>query len=238
MIIFGHRGAAGEAPENTIAAVQHAIGLGITHFEIDIRLSADEELVVLHDSSLLRTSGIDRNIHDMQSKDLAGIEVQGRNGEKTRGIPTLESLLDQCPQIELIQLELKSDKTTDKPLLIKRLGEMFPDTASTRHIVATSFDAELLQSLKNQLPHMPIGFVNHSDTMDALSTANTLECRFLCLLYKLVRHWDAKVINAIRQSGLHVSLWTVNEPDFLDEIANLPVDSIITDFPSRFSLFR
>lgn len=238
MIIFGHRGAAGEAPENTIAALQHAIGLGITHFEIDIRLSADEELVVLHDSNLLRTAGIDQDIHDIQAKDLADIEVQGRNGERTRGIPTLEALLDQCPQIELIQLELKSDETTDKPLLIKKLGEMFPDAASIKNIVATSFDAELLQSLKNQLPHMPIGFVSHSNTMDALSTAKSLECRFLCLLYKLVRAWDEKVINAIRQSDLHVSLWTVNEPEFLAEIADLPVDSIITDFPSRFSLVR
>jgi len=235
MIIFGHRGAAGEAPENTIAGIQRGISLGVKHFEIDIRLSADQKLVVLHDNNLLRTTGIDKPVHEMHSRDLAKVTVNGRNNETATGIPTLRDLLEQCPEIELIQLELKSDETTDKPLLTQKLVEFFPDDASTTKIVATSFDAELLTNLQVQAPHIPIGLVSQSNTLDSLTKARQLNCQFICLSHKLVDGWCAEVVQELKNSNLHVSLWTVNDPDFLNVIDALPVDSIITDFPSRFT---
>ena len=234
MIIFGHRGAAGEAPENTIAALRHAMSQGITRFEIDLRLSADDQLVVLHDNNLLRTTGIDQAITEVHSKDLAKLTVYGRNDEHTTGIPTLRQLFDQCQAIDLIQLELKSDETTNKPLLIRQLGRFFPDKKSTVNIVATSFDVDLLNSLKTHYPHIPIGLVSQADTNASIAKALKLNCKLLCLQYELANKWNEKTIRALTASALHVSLWTVNDPDAVSSINRLPVNSIITDFPSRF----
>ncbi len=234
MQIFGHRGAAGEAPENTIAALQYAIRLGVTRFEIDLRLSADSQLVVLHDSNLLRTTGIDREITEVHSSELAGIIVKGRNGEQTTGVPTLRQLFDECNPIDQIQLELKSDDTTDKHLLAAKLAEFFKNGQSTDNCVATSFDTDLLQKVKANCPQLSLGLVSKVDTKTSLQTAIELGCSFLCLHYSLVEEWDEEIKQAIKQSGLHLSLWTVNEPALLKRLQYLPVDSIITDFPSLF----
>ena len=65
MIVVGHRGAQGEAPENTVAGVRHAIDRGVRHLEIDLRLSSDGRLVVLHDDKLKRTTGDRRRVGDV-----------------------------------------------------------------------------------------------------------------------------------------------------------------------------
>ena len=62
MQLFGHRGAAGEAPENTIAGVKHAISRGVRQVEIDLRLSADNQLIIVHDNNALRTAGVKKAI--------------------------------------------------------------------------------------------------------------------------------------------------------------------------------
>lgn len=223
MIIFGHRGAAGEAPENTIAGVQHALALGIRHFEIDLRISADKQLVVLHDRNLKRTTSTKGNVDELNSDYLS-----------TFGIPTLEALLSQCQPIETIQLELKSDESTNKPQLIALLERKFPNAHNTKNIVVTSFDDQLLADLKHQCPHIPIGLVAKEKSLAALQTAQSLDCSYLCLLYKLALRWNEEETKAFANSGLHVSLWTVNDSALLPKLQSLPIQSIITDYPSRF----
>ena len=234
MIIFGHRGAAGEAPENTIAGLQHGLSLGIRHFEIDLRISADNELVVLHDRNLERTTKTTGNVDELDSEYLASVTVCGRDGSVTTGVPTLKALLASCQPIERIQLELKSDESTNKPLLVDLLATQFPDIQSTANIVVTSFDNELLGNLKQQCPHIPIGLVAKNKSVEALHIAKSLGCDYLCLLYKLVLRWSAQDIETFADTGLHVSLWTVNDVSLLPKLQSLPVQSIITDYPSRF----
>ncbi|NNC55185.1 MAG: glycerophosphodiester phosphodiesterase, partial [Pseudomonadales bacterium] len=75
MLVFGHRGAAGEAPENTVVGVRRAIEAGVTRIEIDLRLTADAQLAVLHDRSLWRTAARRANIDEIHSRELAGTDA-------------------------------------------------------------------------------------------------------------------------------------------------------------------
>ena len=76
MIVYGHRGSQGEAPENTIAGCRHAVSRGVRHFEIDLRLSKDGHLVVLHDERLKRTAGAPGKVSDYTARELARLDAR------------------------------------------------------------------------------------------------------------------------------------------------------------------
>ncbi|KXS52255.1 MAG: glycerophosphoryl diester phosphodiesterase, partial [Marinobacter sp. T13-3] len=97
MIVYGHRGAKGEAPENTLPAFNHAYRQGIRHFELDLVLSKDGIPVLVHDLTVDRTTSHKGNVGNYNVAELAAMDAR-RNvtGWPTRtGIPTLEQLLDQ-----------------------------------------------------------------------------------------------------------------------------------------------
>ena len=77
MIVYGHRGARGEAPENTIAGCRHAFERGARHLEIDLRLSKDQQLVVLHDDRLRRTAAVRGKVSHYTAKELAALDAVG-----------------------------------------------------------------------------------------------------------------------------------------------------------------
>ena len=81
MQVFGHRGAAGEAPENTIAGLHHAIKRGLSYAEIDFRLSADQKIIVCHDANTLRTYGVKRAISRSQASELAKLDCRANAPE-------------------------------------------------------------------------------------------------------------------------------------------------------------
>ena len=112
MIVYGHRGARGEAPENTIAGARHAVARGVRQLEIDLRLSADGELVVVHDGTLRRTAGVAGKVAGRTARELAALDAR-RDGppwpnKRGTGIPSMTSLFRAVPQIRHWQLELKS----------------------------------------------------------------------------------------------------------------------------------
>lgn len=239
MQVFGHRGAAGEAPENTVASARRAIDAGVTRIEIDLRLTADQQLAVLHDRSLQRTAGIKANIDEINAHELATTDacqaLPGWTGEACP-IPLLEELLHSVPELEMVQLELKSDASTDVDALVNALDECFPTARAARHVVATSFDDEIIAALAERAPHIRRGIVAKKDPLVAQARALELGCDYLCLLYKLVAGANQALCEALASSPLHVSCWTVNKETDLQALQRSgAVDSIITDLPS--SLF-
>lgn len=234
MQVFGHRGAAGEAPENTVAGVRRAIEAGVTRIEIDLRLTSDLQLAVLHDRNLKRTAGINANIDQLHSSELAGTDASqalpGWRGDATP-VPLLEELLDSTPELECVQLELKSDASTDVDALVAALEEFFPTARSARKVVTTSFDDEIIALLAERAPHIRRGIVAKREPLAALQRAMELDCEYLCLLHKLVAKADEASREALHNSALHVSCWTVNNEADLLPLHNAGVDSIITDLP-------
>ena len=231
MRIFGHRGAAGEAPENTIAGVDHALARGIDAIEIDLRLSADDQLVVIHDHDLQRTAGLDRRVDHCTAEQLAAVSATASgplwNDAGDCSVPTLERLLAACAGLKTLQLEMKSDEHSPRAPLLAGLVRFLDQYQGDHELIVTSFDHRLLEQLREQRPEQAIGAISYQP--DVIETARQLNCEYLCVHYSIC---DEAFIDLARQQPLHLSVWTVNNPRRLEWLYEQGIDSIITDYPS------
>jgi len=231
MQLFGHRGAAGEAPENTIAGMRHAIERGVRRVEIDLRLSADQQIVIVHDNNAKRTAGVNKHIARLTASELSRLDARQFGMPWPRktacGIPTLKRFLKSTPEIQCYQLEVKLDKSSEHALMIEKLGAFFPTKSTTKKIVVTSFDYLFLAKLRRQFPHIPIGCISYK--ANAFSVARDLESQYFCINTKIAK---PKLIEKIRKTDMHLSIWTVNNPEQIKTLYQLGVDSIISDYPS------
>lgn len=237
MIVFGHRGAAGEAPENTLAGIKHAIAAGIKNIEVDLRLSADSQLFLLHDRSLGRTAGINKNIDALTSHELhatdARLSCKHWSDPGPCPIPTLTELLTQTPELECIQLEIKSDSSTNIVATVDALARELSNTTTASRVVVTSYDADILEALRQRASHIRLGLVAKQDLLAAFNTASALNCAFMCLHYDLILNCSEELIKTLTDCPMHISCWTVNCEEVALKLCKRNVDSIITDLPNK-----
>ena len=231
MRIYGHRGAAGEAPENTIASCLHAMQRGAKYVEIDLRLSADEKLVVIHDKTLRRTVGTWDKASNYKASELARMDAREDGPpwprKKDCGIPTLDALLSATSKLQGYQLEVKAASNAEAKLMADKLAERFDTRSAARKIVVTASSFYLHKYLGDIAPHITRGLV--ITRPDSMSKLQELGCAYCAM------HWSACSRYSVRQlkkAGIHISVWTVNDPQLIKSLYKMKVDSVITDYPS------
>ena len=227
--IYGHRGAKGEAPENTLTSFQRCLEHGVTRCELDLHLSRDGELMVIHDPTLKRTTQHRGRVAQHDAAELT--QFDARNGgpgwPQPCPIPRLVDLFEQCP-FEHWQLEVKSASRTRAArsvLAIRALVERF---GLKDKITVTSSSREVLRALNRLTPELPCGLIAEYAWLDPLKIAKHYNCELIALNWTLCT--PERLLKAQKQ-GLHVSVWTVNEPALMRRLADFGADSIITDFP-------
>ncbi len=231
MLVYGHRGAGGEAPENTIAGCRHAIERGTRYLELDMRLSKDDQIVMLHDDSVDRTTDHEGKVASYTVAELKDMDARSSgapwpNKENT-GIVTLDAMLEATPEIEGYQLEVKTGSAVQMSRMAELLVERFPTESSVGRVVITSSSLTLLQKLMTIAPHIPRGYI--SITPNPFPVLDRFKCTLLAM------NWGVcNMINVghARRQGLHVSVWTVNDASVIKNMDRLKVDSVITDYPS------
>jgi len=162
--IVAHRGNAAEFPENTLPALRSALELGLMHVEFDVQLTADHVPIVLHDASLERTAGLDRNALDMTWRELRDIKVNEtkRLGDRYHdvGIPTLErtvELLAAFPKATaFVEIKRASLRAFGHEQVVTRIAEVLRPVAA--QCVVISFDLAAIH-LARQVAGLPIGWV-------------------------------------------------------------------------------
>lgn len=245
MKIIGHRGARGEAPENTLGGFQHIIDLGLKAVEFDVRLLHDGKLAVLHDVTLQRTAGKPDQLSNLTEKDLSSFDNrQGWDNWATpEPIPTLQQTLNLLTHFEHIEVEVKA--VEDQNAVFKIIDQLILELihwSNVDAITVTSFDvrilAELQQSRIENKHQLKTGLLLEpsSNTNDQLVTqtpaqqAHSLGCSHIGLSDKLATESS---ILAIKSAGLAISIWTVNAPERACELEKWQVDGLITDHPTR-----
>ena len=231
MILIGHRGARKEAPENTLAGFRHLRQLGINHVELDVRLSQDHKLVVLHDTTVNRTTTSKGQVLDFTAEDLFQMDASQPipHWPEPTGIPGLETVLSEWPNLKSIQLEVK---TAPNDVLLKighGLVELIQTYQLQNKAIVTSADQNLLSIMHRLAPTVRRGFVAERFTRDPLEVCLNHHCSHLVINY---HRCSASLIDTAHQAGLEVSTWTVNEVNAARRLQNWGVDSIITDVPS------
>ncbi|KEF31999.1 MAG: glycerophosphodiester phosphodiesterase [Gammaproteobacteria bacterium] len=236
MIVYGHRGAKGEAPENTLPGFVHAYRHGIRHFELDLVLSKDGIPVLIHDLTVDRTTGQKGSVHSFTSQELAAMDARCNTSAWPTpvGIPSLETLLDEFDDLEHLQLEVKKDSRQRLNILCNRVTEIIQRRELYQRVVITSTDTWFLKEIRRRNKNIHIGLVAERKFPRPLNSAMRLGCEYLILNWKLCS--KAMVDNAHRR-GMHVSTWTVNRIHDMLQLEEMGVDSIITDYPTSTRMF-
>lgn len=228
-LIYGHRGAKGEAPENTLTSFRRCLERGVRRCELDLHLSQDGELMVIHDPTLKRTTGRRGKVseHDAQELMTYDARLGGPGWVQPCPIPRLAELFEKC-DFEHWQLEVKSASRVRAERMVLAIRELAERYKLLRKITVTSSSRTVLRALERLTPDLSRGLVAEYAWLDPLKVAKNYGCDLLALNWTLCT--PERLLKA-QQQGLHVSVWTVNEPALMRRLADFGVDSLITDFP-------
>ena len=229
MKIIGHRGARGEAPENTLAGFQYIHDLGIRAVEFDVRQLKDAELVIMHDDNFLRTTGIDKNLYECSSTELEAYNQAYIWMDWDKQItPTLSDALHIMQDFNHLEVEVKAVETmADAEKLVLALEQQLQGFEKTA--VITSFDLKIHHALKQMNSKFQRGLLVEDDIqLKAIDQALELECGQSGWMNQLA---TPELIRATQQEKLKISVWTVNSIDRAKQLRDLGIHGLITDFP-------
>jgi glycerophosphoryl diester phosphodiesterase len=235
-LIFGHRGASADAPENTLAAFGQALAQGADGFELDVTLSADGVPVVIHDDTLDRTTNGRGPVGGQTVAALKRLEAgyPERFGQQFAGerVPTLDEVLAAFGDQALINIELKHDRSPGRRLAAEVAALVHAHRLSKR-VILSSFQFSNLRRVRALDPGLPIGLLYVS----ALGGARLV--RWLAAGLRPEAHHPGcytlrpVALSWFHENGLRVNTWTVNDDDDLRRLAAAGADGLITDHPGR-----
>lgn len=220
-IAFAHRGGTDAAPENTVAAFDHAWSLGYRYLETDVHLSADGVLVAFHDTELVRTTGVEADIGELTSGELGELRIDG-----VHPIPTLIELFERFPTAHF-NIDAKAEASVE-PLcgLIDRMDAL-------DRVCLASFSQGRIDRMRSALgPQL----------MTNLGVTAIAQLRILGRTRRRghqsaqipVRRGplpvtDARLLRQAHRAGIPVHVWTVNDRAGIEALLDLGVDGVMTD---------
>jgi glycerophosphoryl diester phosphodiesterase len=226
-MISAHRGASGWAPENTLAAFKKAIEMKSDYSELDVHLSKDGQVVLMHDDSLRRTTGTRAAVWDLTLADLKHLDAGSWFAPEFKGepIPTLTEVIRLVKGKMKLNIEIKISRT--EPDIAQKVIDIVRAEKFTQDVMITSFDKATVEQVLQLAPELPVGFIfNEKNTVDVFAGAWPI----LSSKYTLV---DAEFVKKARMAGKKIHAWTVNDEATMSKLVDLRIDGIITNYPDR-----
>ena len=231
--LIAHRGASYDAPENTLAAVSLAWEHAADGVEVDIRLSRDSRIVVVHDDNTKRTGGKDGLVADQTLDELKALDAGTWRGERWSGerIPTLSEVLATVPRSKRLLIELKCDHR----VLPELERDLTRADLGAEQTVLIGFDLATMAAAKRTFPERPALWLcevqaGRSDATDEL--IRQARCAGVDGLNVAVSPAvDSTFVRSVRAADMRLYAWTVNDPEEARRLAGLGIDAITTDRP-------
>ncbi len=224
-LVIGHRGASAYAPENTLAAFCLAREQGADGIELDVKRCASGDVVVMHDPTLLRTTGAAGLVHEWTLAELRALDAgQGEH------VPTLDDVFDAIGPNLLVNVEVTNYTTPDdglEPLVV----DIIRRHAIADRIVFSSFHPLVLRRLAVLAPDIPRAFLYDDEVrfdIQAVFNDPLMPHEFRNPHYSMVTH---ALVRELRSRHIGVNTWTVNAPADIKRMAECGVTSIIGDSP-------
>ena len=233
MEIYAHRGASGTHPENTLAAFEAAARLPIDGVEFDVHLTKDEELVIIHDETIDRTSNGSGYIKDMTLEELRKFDFGVKFSEEFKGemIPTLEEVLQvYVGTNHRLNIELKSD-VFDYEGVEKKVITLLNQYDLVDRVIISSFNHKAIQRVQALQPEIETAALFMKLDLRSMNEyEQQLGTNILHVYAPAIESID---IDALHQQNGKIRVFTVNRVEDMDKLQALGIDAVFTDFPQE-----
>lgn len=231
MLVVAHRGYSSKAPENTMAAFELALEAGSDGLELDVHLTKDGKVIVIHDHTLERTSngtGIveQYTLAELQQLDAGSWFSPDYKGER------LPSLREVCELVKdkdiLFNVELKAALGFEQ--LNYKVAELLDEYELNEKTVISSFNHYALVHFKQIRPHVRTGILYSAALVNPWEYAKSIGATALHPNHKTI---IPEIVSGAQQNGMMVNPWTVDAPEDIERMKLAKIDSIITNVPGR-----
>ena len=225
-VVTAHRGASYVAPENTMAAMVAAVEAGAEFAELDVGLTLDGEVVLMHDRTLDRTTNGSGDLGDHSLEEIRGLEAGSWFGEGFTGepIPTLREVIRFAKGQLKLNIEIKNSQ--EEPTIASAVVDIIRSEDFVGECMVTSFSRETVEEVKRIAPEIMTGFIFGEDyPADAFQGG----WEVLSSNYRVV---DSTFVARAKEGGKKVHVWTVDDPAEMRRLMELGVDGIISNRPS------
>ena len=225
VLVIAHRGASAAAPENTLAAFRLAIEQGADVVELDVQESADGEVLVVHDSDLMKVGGAAMKIWETDAAVLRKVDIGSHAGPQFSGerVPTLAEALAVCKGRVHVIVELKSYGHDDR--LEERVAALVEAAGMENECSFMSLDREMVRAMKRLRPRWRVGLL----AAKGLGDLTSLGADFLAVEARMATR---RFVRRAHRAGQEVYVWTVNDPAWMLDTMGRGVDGLITDRPA------
>ena len=236
MDIYAHRGSSGTHPENTIAAFTEAAHLAIHGVEFDVHLTKDDELVVIHDEKIDRTSNGTGFVKDMTLAELKAFDFGSWFSSDFKGqtIPTLHEVLQLFAETtHHLNIELKSDIFPYEGMVEKVIA-VISEMGLDSRVVLSSFDHGAIRTAKQLAPHLETAALFMEVLVEPLDYIRAIPADALHLFFPTALRPS---IRQVLEAGMPVRTFTVNEEQYAQALKEVGVTAIFTDFPAKMMAY-
>ena len=227
-LVFGHRGSPVFITENTLPSFQKAIDQKVDGLELDIRLSADGQIVVFHDSDLSRLSDQSDKISTLTLVELQAVTLQGSENQ-LQGvyIPSLNDIIPLFDYVKVFNIEIKSDGVFKGHDILKPLIDFLNKHQIDDKCIISSFNPLILMRLRLQRPETVIGFLYNRKRLfhgwDNMIWMFRVQPENLHIHYSMLNHW---IVKWARNKGMRINSYTINDQEVFD---SADIDGVFTD---------
>ncbi|TVR61693.1 MAG: hypothetical protein EA426_02990 [Spirochaetaceae bacterium] len=229
MINYAHRGASAYAPENTFSAFYLGLALGADGIETDIRETSDRVLVLFHDGTMKRITGIDRPIRDFSYEELLQLDFGGHKGPEyvREKIVALDDFLKYFGGRPVhLALEIKQEGIEQAVL------ECVTRHGCAGQVIITSFSWQALESVRRFDPNIGLGFLTERIEDALLASMADRNIRQIC---PRASSLTAERVADAQARGFTVRAWGVRDPDLMERAVACGVDGMTLDFPDKLA---
>ena len=227
-MIMAHRGFSAAAPENTLPAFQKCIDEGITAAELDVQMLADGTIIVMHDDNLKRTTGLDKNVWEVTYDEIKNLDNGAFFDPEFAGtkICTLDEAIKLAASAKdklYLNIEIKRNGHDDG--ITEKVVQIILDNNYLNYCDITSQDYSTLEEVREINPYVLTAYTS----VIGIGDIETLEAADIISIQETFATYEN--IERIHNAGKRVFVWTINEQDTMEQLANLNVDAILTNDP-------
>lgn len=223
MFIIGHRGACGYKPENTLASIKKALEIGVDAVEIDVRKTADDAIVLMHDYTIDRSTNGSGRVAELTLS-----ELEKYNAGNSQKIPTLQEAIDLVDQQAIIDIDIKEKEVV--PYIYNIIKKYIEKGWKTEDFIISSFDLVALRDLYKVLSDIKHMAIISNATEDWLHILEEVPISMIAVAHNTLYK---DFVNLAHENELDVIPYTVNKFEDIKRMIDICVDGIISDYPDR-----